>query len=431
MLLLAGCGQDEPPYDGLPLRDALRASPEVVASLSLETRREVAQRMEQATQGDDAAMALPSPEVTTIDALSRSADEAREDRGQDALVLGEVVLQPNELVVSTAGIDEQNAYRVPAGPILLRGRPGVETAAFEDAALRGRAGQLLRELSLRTETQQLVRTTGLPMGAWAFGDTLYVNASWLVAMSALEEPLPVSPMTTGILPGTRKPGNKPLSVDFHPYNLPDSIVECANQVEANCQCGASCTHEVTDPTFTSAVEECAWVNEDPANSTALCVLALLSIDGVRACVESPGTCNSLPVTSRDDALVFVQDTLCMQFLERCLQNGDPLPQATGSVCGGCNNCNGCDCSDCSDSNSNGCQSCSDDCSQCNEDLSACNQNCKDCNQNCSDSDQNARNCGKCSVKPMVARSPLPGPIGPTFWLVAPVAYLLLRGRRRS
>lgn len=422
--MLAGCGQDAPPYEELPLRDALRAAPEVVATLPFEARRELALRLDAAGLDQDGATMLELPDTATIDSLARVADEAREEEGQDALVVGEIFSQANEFVVHAEIADEAALDGTAVGPIFLRGQPGAETKPFEDAALQGRAGKWLRELSARADTKQMVRTTGLPMGAWAFDDTLYVNASWLVAMSALEQGVSAPAMASGQGTATA-PGKKPLSVDFNPYNLPGSLAECAVQVETTCQCGTSCDHDVTDPTFSSAVDECAWVNQNALNSSALCVLALLSIDAVRACMESAAAqCSALPVTTRDDALLFVQNTTCMDLLDMCLQDGYiPRPSSGG----------GSSCNSCSDNSgsSDGCSSCNNDCSRCNDNCSQCNQNVSDCNQNCSNANSNANNCGKCNVKPAPGRSPLPAPVGTTFWLLAPVAYLLLRGRRRS
>lgn len=434
-LVLMGCGQDAPPYDDLPLRDALRAAPEVVASLSFETRQELARRLDAAGLADAGAMTLELPETVTIDSLARVADEARENQGHDALIVGEIIAEPNNFLLNGENIDDETLNRLTVGPIMLRGRPGAQTAGaqtatLEEAALRGRAGKWLRELSGRTNTKQMVRTTGVPFGAWAFEDKLYVNASWLVAMAALEEDIIVAGPVNG-----SAPPKTPQSVDYHPYNLPGTIAECAQQVTQTCSCGTSCTHEVTDSSFKNAVDECAWVNEEPSHPAALCVLALMSIDDVRTCMESGrGQCAILPVTSAD-ALLFVQSTDCMNLLDLCLRDGS-LPQppsgsgnGSGGVdCGSCSNCgNGC-----SNSNSsNSCSKCNDDCSSCNDDWSQCNQNCSDTNQNCSDTGQNANSCGKCSVKPASKQSPVPAPLGSTFWLVAPAAYLWLRGRRRS
>jgi hypothetical protein len=429
-LSLVGCGQDVPPYDDLPLRDALRASPEVVASLSFDTRLPLAQRLDAAALAEEGATTLDLPETVTIDSLARVADDVREDDGHDALIVGEVVAQSSDFVLHSQNIDAETLGQLTVGPIFLRGHPGALTAPLEETALRGRAGKWLRELSGRTNAKTMVRTTGVPFGAWAFDDKLYVNASWLVAMAALEEDVVVAGPVNG-----SAPPKKPLSVDYHPYNLPETIAECAQQVTQTCTCGTSCTHEVTDSSFNSAVDECAWVNEEPSHPAALCALALMSIDDVRACMESGrGQCAILPVTGAD-ALLFVQSTDCMDLLDLCLRDGYiPQPPSgsgngSGGVdCGSCSNCG----NNCSNSNStNSCSKCNDDCSSCNEDWSQCNDNCSDTNENCSNTESNAKNCGKCSVKAASEKSPLPAPFGSTFWLVAPAAYLWLRGRRRS
>ena len=433
-LLLVGCGQDAPPYDDLPLRDALRATPEVVASLSLDTRRELALRLDAAGIEQEATSAFDRPETVTIDSLARIADEAREDQGNDALIVGELISQANDFVLHGENVEERALGQTNVGPIYLQGRPGAQTAALEDLALQGRAGKWLRELSGRTKTSKMVRKSGVPFGAWAFEDTLYVNPSWLVAMSALEEGAALPSPGNGSTWAVKEPPKTPLSVDYNPYKLPDSVSECAIQVQDTCKCGTSCTHEVTDPSFPDANAECAWVNQDASHPTALCVLALMSIDDLRQCMEyGAPQCSS--VSTGDDALAFVTSTDCMNALDTCLRDGYIPRPSTGSNCNSCNNCDGC--SGCSNSSSGGNPGCADDIAKCNNSCASCNNNWADCNNNCSDSGKNcadsktnADNCGKCSVKPP-GQSPLPAPVGNAFWLIAPVAYLMLRGRRRS
>lgn len=426
--LLSGCGEEAPPYDALPLRDALRATPEVVAGLPFETRHAIAQRLEEARPKDGDATTIVAPQISTIDAVSMAVDEARDDLGQDALVLGEVVSNDDMFVVSQRGIDDDALAVMASGPFLLRGRPSTTTAPLEDAALRGRAGQLLRELSRRTNAEEIVRTTNLPLGAWAKDETLYVNASWLVAMSALEEtPAPMATPGVGFAPAIDEPGKSPLTVDFNPYNLPESLLQCWDQVEATCTCGTVCAHEPTDPSFANAVEECAWVNQDPANGAALCILALLDIDAIRACVESGRSCSALPVTSRADAVRFLTNDACVKFLDDCLRDGyisvPPPSTSSGGGGGGSSSSGGSTCgSDCSGFNDR-CSQCNDDCNECNENWDECNQNCKDCNDNYEDTKN-------CSVKP-VAKNTNSGPLGTTFWLMAPIVYVLYRGRRRA
>ncbi len=422
-LAVVGCGSDEPPYDELPLRDALRAAPEVVASLSFETRRDLAQRLDAAGFDQDVTAPFALPEEVTVESLAQVADEAREEQGQDALILAEVLETPIDFVLQVEDIDAESLERSAVGPVMLRGRPSAQTQAFEDVALRGRAGKWLRELSGKTKTKYMVRTTGVPFGAWAREDTLYVNASWLVAMSALEKD------GAGLASGSLMP----LSINYNPYNLPDSVAQCTQQVMTTCQCGTSCTHEVTDPSFANANEECAWVNQDPSHPIALCVLALMSISDVKACMDNGAfDCPFSSVTTGDDSLQFVQNTSCMDRLDECLRNGY-IARDTGSG-SSCNNSSGSS----SSGSGNSCRSCNDDCSSCNDDCSSCNDNWSDCNQNCTDSQnncsntgQNSNSCGKCSVKPDGGRSPVPAPWRTTFWLFLPMAYVLLRGRRRS
>lgn len=418
--VLSGCGQDAPPYDDLPLRDALRASPDVIAGLSYDTRRDLAMRLDNAALEQETESTLTVAENASIDALADVADEAREDLESDALVIGEVLPEAQNVRLRSEDIDAPALERSVVGPIFLQGARATSTKALEDVALRGRAGKWLRALSGRTGAIRMVRTTGLPMGAWTYKDTLYVNASWLVAMSALEENI-TPPAKEFTVPGDM-PGKTPLTVDYNPYRLPSTVVECAAQVINSCQClPDDCLGEVTDPTFANATEECAWVNADATHATALCVLALMAVDDVRACMETGAFgCFPMPPTNHDEAVMFIQNSACPLFIDQCLREGFISDGTTGTACDTCNDCSGCN--GCSDTN--GGNSCGNGCSQCND-------NCSQCNQNCSDSQQNANSCGKCSVKPSPARSPLPTPLSTSFWLLAPLAYVWLRGRRRS
>ena len=55
VVVLGGCGEGPPPLDELPLRDALRADPEVVAALTDGARATLAARLEAARAGDAVA----------------------------------------------------------------------------------------------------------------------------------------------------------------------------------------------------------------------------------------------------------------------------------------------------------------------------------------------------------------------------------------
>src|SRR5690606_22554124 len=114
---------------------------------------------------------------------------------------------------------------------------GAATAALEKAALEGHAGRELRALAREHHAREIVRTTGLPMGVWLWQETLYVNASWLVALSALEgeKAAPMVPIAPPV--GTSEmPRPAPLSVDYNPYHLPDNLAECVTQVQGTCTC---------------------------------------------------------------------------------------------------------------------------------------------------------------------------------------------------
>jgi hypothetical protein len=431
LALLAGCGEEAPPYAALPLRDTLQATPEVIAALPLETRREIARRFEESRQKDieaTSATSVASPPDLAIDSIALAIDETRETREQDALVLGEVEMNEDQIVVRLQGI-EQTAIIGSAlkDSLVWRGAPDAPTAFLEESALRGHAGRMLQQLSPQTENAELIRVTNLPLGAWAKDEKLYVNASWLVAMAALDDGTAMNNPGGQFVVYGEPPGKSPLTVDFNPYNLPDSLLQCWEQVETTCQCATTCAHQVTDPTFANAVEECAWVNANSANPAILCVLALLSSEDIRLCVASGRSCPVNRVDSREDAVRFLANDACVSFLDACLQDGYiPTPSnssggsgSTSSGCGGCDN----DCGGFGDT----CSQCNEDCAECNQNWEDCNQNCKDCNQNYEDS----KNCSKCSVKSPTLRQSNSGPSSSAFWLTAPMVYVLYRGRRRA
>ena len=70
----------------------------------------------------------------------------------------------------------------PAAPATTR---DLELRALDG---RGRAGVALRGLVRAAGATRLERVTGWPAAAIAVGDTVYVNASWLVALAALDDP---------------------------------------------------------------------------------------------------------------------------------------------------------------------------------------------------------------------------------------------------
>ncbi|MGK3996241.1 hypothetical protein [Sorangium sp. So ce1024] len=442
---LGACGVETPPYDDLPLRDALSAAPEVLAALPEGALHDLAVRLEEAHGAAGGEAAAADAEIASVPALVRSADAAREERGEDAIVLG--ALEPSSegfvlrAVSSGAPAAPAFAGRGPEEPLerpVLTGEPASpETAPLEEAALDGRAGAILADLARRVDARDIRRVTGLPAGVVALDRTVYVNAAWLVALGALTPP-GARPASIGeVVAIPSGPRIQPRSVDANPYHLPGSIAECAAGVRDVCTCavGGSCDHERTDPAFADAQAECAWVNTDARNAEALCVLALMSIDGVKECVHAAGSgaCGALPIAGREGALAFAADAGCMAVLDRCLQYGRPTgPVVTSggapvdtvdtSGCGG--GCKGCN---------EDVEGCNQNCSDCNQNCRDCNQNCRDCNDGCKDGDPSAGSSASCKVS-AGRRGPgggAPLPLGAAFWWAVPAGYMLLRIRRRA
>ncbi|XXX79527.1 hypothetical protein WMF30_12225 [Sorangium sp. So ce134] len=435
---LGACSAETPPYDELPLRDALSAAPEVLAALPEEALHDVAVRLEEAHRKQGEETAIPDAEIASVPALVRGADAAREELGKDAIVLGALEPSAGGFVLRSLAA-ERGAEGPPARPVLAGPPASPETAGLEDAALGGRAGAIVADLARRAGARDLIRVTGLPAGVVAQDRAVYVNAAWLVALSALSDAPALGSPQGGAVALVELPRSEPQSVRANPYHLPGSVAECAAGVRDVCTCaqGGRCEHERTDPRFADAQEECSWVNAGEMNAEALCVLALMSIEGVKECVLAAGSgaCAALPIADRDDALAFAADAACMAVLDRCLQYGEPttpagVPMGTPSGSTGDSDCGG------------GCAGCNEDIAGCNQNCSDCNQNCSDCNQNCSDCNQDCRNCrdGDPSTTCRLSagrRDPgggapgAPAPLGAAFWLLVPAGYMLLRIRRRA
>src|SRR6187402_2489592 len=81
-----GCTEEAPPYEELPLRDALSAAPEVLASLPDEARRDIARRLDEAQAVEGEETIIHDAELRTPAALVLRADARREEEGKDANV---------------------------------------------------------------------------------------------------------------------------------------------------------------------------------------------------------------------------------------------------------------------------------------------------------------------------------------------------------
>ena|GEM_PF-2900014 len=438
LALLVGCGaESSPPFDVLPLRDALRAAPDVMANLPEASRAELAARFEEAERSSEAPLAFALPEVPTVDNLVSSADKLREASEKDALILGELTTDDGHAVIDAHAAGDSDAANV--GPLDVHGQADVVAAPFEEVALRGRAGKTLRELATRTHATRVVRMTGLPMGAVVLDDEIHVNESWLVVMSALEDELVVASLPEPSGEAVAPPGPTPLSVDFSPYDLPGNLNACIAQVQTTCQCGVttSCTHVPTDQSFGNANAECGWVNLDASHASAICILALLSMDVLRECVDSASpACSAMPVRTRDDAVLFATSKACVSILDSCLASGEPSTTTGGSSdCDdACNDCKYCD------NQGNDCQECASDCEAVAEICEACVEISSACSESADrKGDKRAtlptkyaaiHMTSQCSTRPRPGRSPVPAPVGTALWLCAPLAYLFLRTRRR-
>jgi hypothetical protein len=413
--VLSACGVETPPYSELPLRDALSASPEALAALPLETRVDLANRLvdEHIADAEDATSAEAM--VPSAAALVQSADESREAQGKDAAVLAVIERGDEGFALRVLAVDaaSEGTHELP----VVEGGSEAPTKALEDAALRGRAGAIVAAIVKRSDADHIERVTGWPVGAVAVGDTVYVNATWLVALSALEPKGDHGAAPASVPRAPPWPGLAPQSIDINPYDLPGSVSACAADVDATCVCASnsSCAHEPTDPTFQDANAECAWVKAAPGNASVLCVLALLNITDVQACVElGVPSCTAVPVSDRSGAAAFVADMLCMSYLDQCLNGQKPTSQPSSSGDNG-SSCNSCDSPDC-------------DCDSPDCDNSSCNS----CNSSsCNSCDSSDCKLGKCSaVSRRRPDSPGGTPLSPVLMALSFV-YVLHRVRRRS
>jgi hypothetical protein len=181
LLLLAGCDQGEPPFDELPLRDALRADPAVLASMSDASRARLASRFEAARNGDVSVDHLADAPSAAPALVAGKMDRVRQARLAEPLLLG--VIQ-SDAAWPIPGDDDRSGAPLPP----LEGALATSTADIEARALAGHAGTELRVLMAATGARRLERVLGWPSGAVALDDTIYVNAAWLVALAPASPP---------------------------------------------------------------------------------------------------------------------------------------------------------------------------------------------------------------------------------------------------
>ncbi len=177
LVLLVGCEQGPPPFEELPLRDALHADPDVVASLSDSARVTLAARFEAARAKDDRTDEVATGEAGLPIAMVAALDGVRVRRKAEPLAVG-------ILSNGAAWSVRERAYPSHApGLPPIEGTRAAATATMEERSLQGEAGAALRALLVASGAHRLYRVVGWPAGAVAIEDTVYVNGSWLVSLA--------------------------------------------------------------------------------------------------------------------------------------------------------------------------------------------------------------------------------------------------------
>ncbi|HVJ90921.1 MAG TPA: hypothetical protein VM580_14055, partial [Labilithrix sp.] len=189
---VVGCGESNaPPYDELSLRDSLRADPRSMETVPAPMKKTLADRYEREANA--------SPEETRIDVqaarlsaqeLVQLVDDKRDAANADSFVLAVVELEPGAATAHSPKApstdDREEGDELPPLPAVEGEAAPESTRDAEGRALAGRAGRVLRSMLAETGASRVVRVTGWPVGAVVVDETLYVNASWLVSMAALE-----------------------------------------------------------------------------------------------------------------------------------------------------------------------------------------------------------------------------------------------------
>ena len=177
VILFVGCDQGAPPFDELPLRDALRAEPEVVAALPENARTRLAARLETARVNDIAIDEVDASQAAGPATLVAALDRARQRRQSEPLMVG--------VLGNGAGWPIRDCAVPSHAPALppFEGPPATATATMETRALETEAGAAVRGLLAASGAHHLVRVVGWPVGAVAIDDAVYVNAAWLVSLA--------------------------------------------------------------------------------------------------------------------------------------------------------------------------------------------------------------------------------------------------------
>jgi hypothetical protein len=176
--LAIGCGEGGPPLDELPLRDTLRAAPEVVAGLPAEARTRLAVRLD-AARTDDRTTDRLGDGTPAAEVVVGALDRLRVERQADPLLVGII---SDGLALPITDPPSSDPLSLPTLPP-LEGEPAGGTASLETRALDGAAGASVRALLVTSGARHLWHVTGWPMGAIAIDGTVYVNGAWLAALA--------------------------------------------------------------------------------------------------------------------------------------------------------------------------------------------------------------------------------------------------------
>ncbi len=276
-LPLGNCGTAEPPLEQLELRDALLSEPAVIAGLPREAQQRLAGRFWAAVALPESEQRMPPAEASAPEPRLRRLDAQRQQRGQDAFLIGSL---GRDAVAETLRPFYRPARSSPTAPLPpLAGPASTATQAQEARALAGRAGAAIEDLRNVSGAVQLERVTGWPTAVLAMDDKIYINATWLTAVAALEPGEPLGPAQSGAqsLRGGAAAG-RPTLLYGGIYALPgDEHGGIGQHVEA---------------LSTDAVDPAAPPSDDPAATGGFGSCSSCSSSSCSSCSSSSSSCNS-------------------------------------------------------------------------------------------------------------------------------------------
>jgi hypothetical protein len=335
VVFVVGCsGDGSPPYEDLLVRDALRAEPKIVSVVPSTDRRTLADRMErERSAGHPAQRVTLDPRKLSAAEVVTRIDDERAASDADAWVTtlvrsGEGSVEARALIGREAGAPNRATALPP-----IEGEPArPDTRDLEAKALAGRAGDLLADLLEQAHAVRLVRVVQWPVGAVAIGDTVYVNAAWLVAMAALEDDdAGPPPRAARGITGVSGSELTPTTLRGNPYATFRTLESCVADVTSRCDAclrDGACDGSATLSDFPDGRTECDFLARDTRRAAQLCALALTSIETIAECVKKDGCIpptGATTSTSLAAADPFLAKDACIRSLNLCLSGtNEPL-----------------------------------------------------------------------------------------------------------